>query len=405
MYRGRLFFSGYFTLIVICVYLIMKRSFLLILFLIFLSLASSFSQPVTRFAAIGDYGRWYTDGEALVSQMVHSWNPDFIITLGDNNYEYGADSTIDSNIGQFYHDYIFPYNGNFGQGSPFNRFFPSLGNHDFYSDTARTYLNYFVLPGNERYYDYIKGNCHFFVINSDPIEPDGNTVISVQALWLKNKLAQSNARFKIVYFHHPPFSSGQHGNNADMNWKFKQWGATVVLCGHEHNYERLVDNTGMTYFINGLGGKDWREFATIVPESRIRYTGNYGAMLVTSYADSLNLKFITYPDSVKDDTTIVLPPIGIQPISEIASGFILEQNYPNPFNPTTGIRFRLPDNSPVNISVYDINSKLVEELVNKNLSAGNHTVEWNAVNCPSGIYFCKITAGSFADVKKMVLIK
>ena len=128
-------------------------------------------------------------------------------------------------------------------------------------------------------------------------------------------------------------------------------------------------------------------------------------MLVTSYADSLNLKFIAYPDSVKDDTTIVLPPIGIQPISEIASGFILEQNYPNPFNPTTGINFHLPENSPVNISVYDINSKLVEELVNRNLSAGNHTVEWNAVNYPSGIYFCKITAGSFTDVKKMVLIK
>ncbi|HRE11402.1 MAG TPA: metallophosphoesterase, partial [Ignavibacteria bacterium] len=132
-----------------------------------------------------------------------------------------------------------------------------------------------------------------------------------------NKLSQSVSRFKIVYFHHPPYSSGQHGNNLDMRWPFKQWGANAVFCGHEHNYERLVDSTGLTYFVNGLGGKDWREFGTVVPESRYRFTGNYGALFVTSYTDSLNIKFIAYPDSVKDDTTIILSPIGIVSQSEI----------------------------------------------------------------------------------------
>jgi predicted phosphodiesterase len=383
----------------------MKQFRCLLYCIIVLSVSSVYSQPITRFAAIGDYGRWYTEGEALVSQMVHSWNPDFIITLGDNNYEFGADSTIDSNIGQFYHDYIYPYTGNFGNGAPFNKFFPVLGNHDFYSDTARTYLNYFVLPGNERYYDYIRGNCHFLVINSDPIEPDGNTATSVQALWLKNKLAQSNSRFKIVYFHHPPFSSGQHGNNADLNWKFKEWGATVVLCGHEHNYERLVDNTGMTYFINGLGGKDWREFATVVSESRFRFTGNYGAMLVTSYADSLNLKFIAYPDSVKDDTTIVLPPIGIQPISEIASGFKLEQNFPNPFNPVTHLRFRIADFGYVTLNIYDASGSIIESIVNHWLQPGTYEVQWDASAFSSGLYFYSLSSSYGTETKKMILIK
>jgi len=383
----------------------MKQFRCVIYCLIVLSFSSVFAQPVTRFAAIGDYGRWYTEGEALVSQMVHGWNPEFIITLGDNNYEFGADSTIDSNIGQFYHDYIRPYFGVFGNEAPFNKFFPSLGNHDWYSDSASAYLNFFTLPGNERYYDFIKGNCHFFVIDSDPNEPDGILQHSTQALWLKTRLSQSNSRFKIVYFHHPPYSSGQHGNNADMQWPFKEWGATVVLCGHEHDYERLVDNTGMTYFINGLGGKDWREFSTVVPESRLRFTGNYGAMLVTSYTDSLNLKFIAYPDSVKDDTTIVLPPIGIQPVSEIATEFRLYQNYPNPFNPETKIEFQLPESGYVNISIYDVNGKQVEELINKDLSAGIYLFEWNAVNYPSGIYFCRITADNFTDVKKMILVK
>lgn len=377
--------------------------FILILLIFFCF--NTFTQPVVKFAAIGDYGRWYTEGEVLVSQMIHGWNPDFIITLGDNNYEYGADSTIDSNIGQFYHDYIYPYNGNFGNQSAVNRFFPSLGNHDWMTDSAHAYFNFFSLPGNERYYDYIKGNCHFFVLDSDPNEPDGINVNSIQALWLKNKLALSNSRFKIVYFHHPPFSSGQHGNNIDMQWKFKEWGATVVLCGHEHNYERLVGNDGMTYFVNGLGGKDWRDFAVIVPESRYRFTANYGAMLVTSYNDSINFKFIAYPDSVKDDTTFILPPIGISTINEIASEFKLEQNYPNPFNPLTTINFSIFKDGLTVFDIVDISGKIVSEPVHNFLKAGNYSFKWDASQFPSGIYFYRLRSGNFYESRKMILLK
>lgn len=382
----------------------MTKYYRFLLFFAILSV-SLFSQPIVKFAAIGDYGRWYTPGEALVSQMVHNWNPDFIITLGDNNYEFGADSTIDSNIGQYYHDYIRPYFGHFGNESQVNRFFPSLGNHDWYSDSAHAYFNFFTLPNNERYYDFVKGNCHFFVLDSDPNEPDGITSTSIQAFWLKTKLAQSTSRFKIVYFHHPPFSSGQHGNTVDMQWPFKEWGANVVLCGHEHNYERLVGEDGLTYFVNGLGGKDWRDFATIVPESRYRFTANYGAMLVTSYRDSINFKFYAYPDSLKDDTTISLPPIGIEPISEIASEFKLEQNYPNPFNPLTHFRFQIADFGSVNLSIYDAIGRKIETLVNDELKAGTYEIEWDASAYSSGIYFYQISTGDYVDTKKMILIK
>lgn len=363
------------------------------------------SQQFVKFAAIGDYGLWQSFGEARVSQMVHSWNPDFIITLGDNNYDFGADSTIDSNIGQYYHDYIRPYFGVFGNEAPFNKFFPCMGNHDWYSDSGHAYFNFFTLPGNERYYDYVKGNCHFFVLNSDPIEPDGITAQSIQANWLKTKLLQSTARFKIVYFHHPPYSSGQHGNTADLQWPFKDWGANVVLCGHEHNYERLVGEDGMTYFINGVGGKDYREFAAIVPESRYRFTGNFGAMLITSYRDSLNFKFYAYPDSLKDDTTLVLPPIGIEPISEIAEQYSLSQNYPNPFNPSTTINFSIMKSSFVNLNIYDASGRMVSEAVNSYLKPGTYSIKWHAENLASGIYFYSIKAGEFTEAKKMMIIK
>src|SRR5437879_4454765 len=68
--------------------------------------------------------------ELNVSNLVRSWSPDFILTTGDDNYPLGEASTIDANIGQYYHDFIFPYTGSYGAGATTNRFYPSLGNHD-----------------------------------------------------------------------------------------------------------------------------------------------------------------------------------------------------------------------------------------------------------------------------------
>ena len=109
--------------------------------------ASLQAQPSIQFAAIGDYGL-AGRVEMDVSNLVKSWNPDFVITLGDNNYEYGEASTIDKNIGQYYHAFISPYAGSFGTGDTVNRFFPALGNHDWLTAGAQPYLDYFTLPGN-----------------------------------------------------------------------------------------------------------------------------------------------------------------------------------------------------------------------------------------------------------------
>lgn len=83
----------------------------------------------------------------------------------------------------------------------------------------------------------------------------------------------------------------------------------------------------------------------------------------------------------------------------------LEQNYPNPFNPVTTIRFAIPENNFVTLKVYDINGKEISTLVNGEKNFGNHTVEFNASGMASGVYFFKLTAGSFIDTKKMMLIK
>jgi tartrate-resistant acid phosphatase type 5 len=211
-----------------------------------------------RFAVIGDFGCGLPPAQD-VSNLVKSLTPDFIITTGDNNYPSGAAETIDQNIGQWYSDFIFPYRGRYGAGGSINGFFPSLGNHDWETDGVEPYLDYFALPHNERYYDFVWGPVHLFAIDSDPQEPDGNTSASVQGDWLQRKLAGSASRWKLVYMHHPPYSSGKYGSGKRGQWPYQRWGATGVLAGHDHTYERIIRD-GIPYFVNGLGGCEIYEF-------------------------------------------------------------------------------------------------------------------------------------------------
>jgi hypothetical protein len=91
--------------------------------------------------------------------------------------------------------------------------------------------------------------------------------------------------------------------------------------------------------------------------------------------------------------------------SEIPQKFALLQNYPNPFNPTTKIKFDLPKQGFVSLKVYDVLGKEVASLVNGVKNAGSYIVEFSGANLSSGIYYYRITAGEFTQVKKMVLIK
>jgi hypothetical protein len=267
-------------------------------------LPSATTESPIRFAAIGDFGLAGI-GEKEVSDLIHSWNPDFIITTGDDNYPDGEAATIDQNIGQYYHDFIYPYKGIFGAGAKINRFFPTLGNHDWHVANAQPYLDYFTLPGNEYYYSFSWGPVEFFALDSDYHDPDGITATSRQATWLKNGLAVSSAPWKIVYFHLPPYSSGSvHGSTPELQWPFKDWGASAVLSGHDHTYERIMVD-GFPYFVDGLGGNGKYSFTpTPVTGSQIRYAGDQGAMRITAESRTITFEFINGHNEVIDTFTL-----------------------------------------------------------------------------------------------------
>ena len=85
--------------------------------------------------------------------------------------------------------------------------------------------------------------------------------------------------------------------------------------------------------------------------------------------------------------------------------FELDQNYPNPFNPTTHLRFTIPDFQFTTLRVYDALGKEVATLLNGEMNPGRYTVQWDAGNLPSGVYFYRLQAGQFAETKKLVLMK
>lgn len=266
----------------------------------------------TLFAAVGDYGDSSGD-EGDVAGLVAGWNPDFVISLGDNRY---GSTNFDQTVGGFYCNVL----ADAGSGShcsggdnPFNAFFPSLGNHDYTDGNGlNEYLNYFTLPGagvtgsgtsgSERYYDFIMGPVHFFVVDSEGALIS-NSDRTAQMNWLQARLAASGSPWQVVYFHHPPYSSALHGSTPGMQWPFAAWGADAVLSGHDHSYERISAD-GIVYFVNGLGGRSLYAFNSPVPGSQVRYNSDYGAMRIDASDTAITFEFINVSGNVIDSYTL-----------------------------------------------------------------------------------------------------
>ena len=261
-------------------------------------------------AMIGDFGD-SGPAEASVAALVASWSPEFILTAGDNNYPIGAASTVDENVGQYYHDWIKPYSGIYGPESPdINRFYPSIGNHDFESiscsgsNCTGPHFDFFDLPGNERYYDIVQGPYHFFIISSDPREPDGRSSTSTQAQWLESALAGSSSPWKLVFMHHAPYSSSAvHGSQSILQWPYKDWGATAIFAGHDHTYERLLIDD-LLYFVNGLGGRGFYSFGSPIAGSQVRFNSDYGAMRLRADSNTITFEFMTQAGLLIDSVTL-----------------------------------------------------------------------------------------------------
>jgi predicted phosphodiesterase len=195
-----------------------------------------------RFAVIGDTGTGgrpqYEVGERLTES--HEVFPfEFVLMLGDNIY--GGERPQD-----FAKKFELPYKALLDLKIPF---YASLGNHD---DPNQRFYKPFNMDG-QRFYTFEKDGVRFFAL-------DSNYMDQTQQEWVEKELSTSKNTWKIAFFHHPLYSSGaRHGSEVDLRTVleplFLKYGVSVVFSGHEHFYERLKPQKGITYFTNGGGAK------------------------------------------------------------------------------------------------------------------------------------------------------
>ena len=194
-----------------------------------------------RFAVLGDTGtggqEQYDIGRKL-EEYREKVKFDFGILLGDNLY--GSERPQD-----YTNKFEAPYKAVLAAGV---KFYASLGNHD---DPNQRFYKPFNM-GGERYYTYRKGPVQFYAL-------DSNYLDRKQLEWIAKELKDSNAEWKIAYFHQPLYSSGKHGSELDLRKLleplFTQYGVDVVFAGHEHFYERIKPQKGIYYFTSGGAAK------------------------------------------------------------------------------------------------------------------------------------------------------
>ncbi len=184
---------------------------------------------------------------------------------------------------------------------------------------------------------------------------------------------------------------------------YSGWQHTCLNISDTFLFNQPTNVKAFGYFINGHNTASYHH--NFLKNIGLHYisrtsTGNQGI-----YGRIGKLRGFVLNGIVYGDTSSV---IGISTISgNVPERFSLSQNYPNPFNPTTKIRFEISGSSVAQtfLSVYDLLGRKVATLVNKELKPGTYDVNWDASDFPNGVYFYKLTAGSFSETKKMVLIK
>jgi hypothetical protein len=230
--------------------------------------------------------------------------PGTVFTAGDNVYPDGAQSEFED-----------CYDPTWGRHKA--RTYPSPGNHDYHTNNASGYYNYFGdAAGNpgEGYYSYDLGAWHIVALNSECSEAGGCDLDSPQAQWLQADLEAHATTCTLAYWHHPMFSSdAPHGNSSRMQdyWTLLyDAGADVVVNGHAHTYERFApqdpegkaDPEGIREFVVGTGGAGLYDFGTIQPNSEVRNNETHGVLKLTLHAYSYAWEFIpteggTFTDS------------------------------------------------------------------------------------------------------------
>jgi hypothetical protein len=258
---------------------------------------------VATLVGAGDISMCELGDDALTANLL-AGIPGTIFTAGDNSNDSG---TADQ--------YNQCFNRTWGQFK--DRLRPSMGNHDALTNAGAPYYQYFGSlasgPAGKGYYSYDLGEWHVVVLNSQCDIGGGCGSGSDQEKWLRDDLAAHDTRCTLAYWHVPQWSSGIHGGT---NWFSALWralydfGAEVIINGHDHHYERFTPQNpagqadeprGIRQFIVGTGGAGLRLLGEVQPNSEVRITGVYGVLKLTLHPDRYDWQFVPAGENSQGD--------------------------------------------------------------------------------------------------------
>lgn len=428
-----------------------------------------------RFWVTGDFGggnneqikvrRWFEN--YLQSNNVNGW-----LWLGDNVYDTGKDAEYSAKV----------FDNHYGYDSIFRflPFYPIPGNHDYgsvnsmappyqhsgpYFDMVEVFKNAEMggVPSTmEAYYSYDYGNAHFIALNSEMYSVFLLWGLNPEAIkfknWLTNDLQSSTKKFKIAYWHQPPYSKGSHDSDdfwevfmASMREKvvpiLEANGVDLVLCGHSHVYERsylinkhygksttfdrttmLVDSTsgnpdsnrtyikynyganknkGTVYGVVGNSGKSESENGKMHPVMYKKFAASsgVGSMILDVKGSELTGTYYKDNGEVFDKFRLIKLDSNTITTSIRNNTNIDEMKvYPNPFSNSIIVEFKAKNNKPTTIAIQNlIGQLLVENVWQGNSTIGNNKIEINQLqNLPSGQYILSIKQDNNIVSQKLI---
>jgi hypothetical protein len=228
-----------------------------------------------------------------------------VFTLGDNVYENGAAAEFKDCYGPTW-------------GRQRDRTLPVPGNHDYNTPGATGYFGYFGTAAGDPstgYYATDLGTWRVYVVNSNCAAIGGCDAGSAQERWLRDDLAANPRACVLAMWHHPRFSSGEHGNDAATQalWQaLYAAGAELVLNGHDHDYERFAPQTptgtsnpsrGIVEIVAGTGGRSRYPFFRIRANSVVRDNTTYGVLRLVLSEAAWSSEFIAVPGGTFSDSS------------------------------------------------------------------------------------------------------
>jgi acid phosphatase type 7 len=411
-----------------------------------------------KFWVTGDFGagnneqikvrRWFEN--YLQSNVVDGW-----LWLGDNVYNDGTDAEYSAKV----FDKVYGYDSIFR----FLDFYPIPGNHDYnsvnrFDDPSQHRGPYFdmvevfknaemggLASNTETYYSYDYGNTHFLALNSELWQYIFYDAPNPYKTWIENDIKNSNKKFKVAYWHQPPYSKGSH--DSDMNWELfmagmrkrilpilEKYGIDLVLCGHSHVYERsylinkhygwsgdfnrqtmLVDSSsgnpdsnrtyikytygankdkGTVYAVVGNSGKHEPENGLMYPAMHKKLAGDkaVGSMILEVSGNTMTGTYYRDNGEIFDKFRIIKMDSAV--LSGIRTNTLVKdvKIYPNPFANSVFVEFTAKQNKPTSIAIQNIAGQLLVETVwNGKSVIGNNKIELTSLQeLPSGEYILSI---------------